>query len=72
MSSNSNVQVGPGLFGICVIGSIVLAILKLTGVFAVSWLVGALPALVGFALTVVLVILGIALLAVAATAASRR
>lgn len=55
--SSRNVQVGPGLFGFCIIASIVLAILKLTNVWAISWLVVALPALVGLGLIIVLFII---------------
>ena len=56
-SSSSSVQVGPGFFGLCVFASIVLAILKLTNVWAISWLVVALPALVGLGLIIVLFII---------------
>lgn len=55
--SSRNVQVGPGLFGFCIIASIVLAILKLTNVWAISWLVVVLPTLVGLGLIIVLFII---------------
>lgn len=54
---SSNVQVGPGLLGLCVLASITLAILKLTNVWAISWLVVVLPALVGLGLIIVLFII---------------
>lgn len=56
-NTSRNVQVGPGFFGICLFASIVLAILKLTNVWAISWLVVALPALVGLGLIIVLFII---------------
>lgn len=56
-SSSSSVQVGPGLLGLCVLASIALAVLKLTHVWAISWLVVALPALVGLGLIIVLFII---------------
>lgn len=49
-----NVQVGPGLLGLCVLASIALAILKLTNVWTISWLVVALPVLAGLGLNIVL------------------
>ena len=55
--TSRNVQVGPGFFGLCIFASIVLAILKLTNVWAISWLVVALPALVGLGLIIVLFII---------------
>ena len=55
--TSSSVQVGPGLLGLCVLASIALAILKLTNVWAISWLVVALPALVGLGLIIVLFII---------------
>ena len=56
-SASSSVQVGPGLLGLCVLASIALAILKLTNVWAISWLVVALPALVGLGYIIVLFII---------------
>lgn len=56
-NTSRNVQVGPGLLGLCVLASITLAILKLTNVWAISWLVVALPALVGLGLNIVLFII---------------
>lgn len=56
-NTSRNVQVGPGLLGLCVLASIALAVLKLTNVWAISWLVVVLPALVGLALNIVLFII---------------
>lgn len=56
-NTSRNVQVGPGLLGLCVLASITLAILKLTNVWAISWLVVVLPALVGLGLNIVLFII---------------
>ena len=64
--SSRIVQVGPGLFGFCIIASIVLAILKLTNVWAISWLVVALPALVGLGLIIVLFIIFFSFVAIIA------
>ena len=56
-NTSRNVQVGPGLLGLCVLASIALAVLKLTNVWAISWLVVVLPALVGLGLNLVLFII---------------
>ena len=56
-NTSRNVQVGPGLLGLCVLASIALAVLKLTNVWAISWLVVVLPALVGLGLNIVLFII---------------
>lgn len=66
-SRNANVQVGPGLFGLCAIASIVLAILKLTNVLTVSWLIVFLPIIIGGALTIALLIIAFILLAIVAS-----
>lgn len=52
-NTSRNVQVGPGLLGLCVLASIALAILKLTNVWTISWLVVLLPALAGLGLSIV-------------------
>lgn len=66
-SSNhsANVQVGPGLFGLCTFASIVLAVLKLVGVIGISWLAVFLPMIIGAGVTLVLVILAFILFVIA-------
>ena len=56
-NSSSSVQVGPGLLGLCVLASIALAVLKLTNVWAISWLVVVLPTLVGLGFIIALFII---------------
>ena len=65
-NSSSSVQVGPGFMGLCVLASIVLAILKLTNVWAISWLVVVLPVLAGFGFIIVLFIIFIIFVAIIA------
>lgn len=65
-NSSSNVQVGPGLFGLCTFASIVLAVLKLIGVIGISWLAVFLPMIIGAGVTLVLVIFAIILFIIAA------
>ena len=51
-STSRNIQVGPGLLGLCVLASITLAILKLTDVWAITWLVVLLPTLASLGLII--------------------
>ena len=70
-NTSRNVQVGPGLFGFCIIASIVLAILKLTNVWAISWLVVLLPVLVGLGLNIALLIIFFVIVAIIAVVQSK-
>lgn len=70
-NTSRNVQVGPGFFGICLFASIVLAILKLTNVWAISWLVVLLPVLVGLGLNIALLIIFFVIVAIIAVVQSK-
>lgn len=71
-SRNANVQVGPGLFGLCILATIALAILKLTNVLTVSWLVVFLPVIIGGALTIGILIIAFILLIILASVGKNR
>ena len=64
-NNSANVQVGPGLFGLCTFASIVLAVLKLIGIISISWLAVLLPVIIGAGVTLVLVIFAIILFIIA-------
>lgn len=66
-NNSANVQVGPGLFGLCTFASIVLAILKLIGIIGISWLAVFLPMIIGAGVTLILVIFAIILFVIAAS-----
>lgn len=65
-STTRNVTVGPGLLGFCVLASIALAILKLTNVWAITWFIVLLPAIVGLGFTILMVIIAFVLIIILA------
>lgn len=65
-TASTRVQVGPGFVGLCVLASLVLAILKLTEILSISWLIVCLPLIVGLGFTVVMLVLAVILLFIAA------
>lgn len=70
-NTSGNVQVGPGLLGLCVLASITLATLKLTNVWAITWLVVLLPTIVGLGLNIVLFIIFFIFVAILAAVQSK-
>ena len=70
--SRATAQVGPGLFGLCVFASIVLAVLKLTDLLAISWLVVSLPVIIGGGLTIAMVLVALILIVVIALFKEKR
>ena len=65
-NTTRSVTVGPGLLGFCVLASIALAILKLTNVWAITWFIVLLPAIVGLGFTILMVIIAFVLMIILA------
>lgn len=71
-TSSSTVQAGPGLTGLCVLATIALIILKLTGVLSITWFIAFLPLIIGVGLSVLFLIIGAVLMIIFGALSGKR
>ena len=69
-SRDSSGKAGLGLFGVAAFATVVLGVLKLLGLVAMGWLIVFMPLLVALGLSLVAVVVGLVIIALAAAVKS--